>query len=512
MAIGNPRGLTLTPTFGTIQKPSRRIPSIGKTRIQHGAVIAGGSSGGGLFDLKGGLVGINTEMLTATGLFGESLDLTSNIGLAIPLHEIMLPVDTSRLIPIDCFCTYLEARDNVLTNSDFEGQREVIVSDVIPECSEFSDAFTLLAICNYGTADYSGCVEQCRNALMLDSANATAVYYLGMGWIRSGHIDSARAVYPVLQPLDASLAAELTKAIAIAGLSPTREDTTSFIVDTAETGATEAVETDTLSATTRMIFEHFGSDGVRIYDLIDGDRTAEQIMNETGVTETFLVDVLEFMADSGIIILERPEPDTTSYEPWSWEEPTVDTGAIADFIRDRYMQLFNQGDSWEQAAILAQEVLTWGNDTSDYEMDYANLGLALHMLGEYQVADQVLTEGIVLCNPQTPFIFSNRGSDRIQLQDYAGAEADFRQALEYLATTSTDDYVFDSLHCRVGIFAGLAYALWQQGKSAEARQFYAELTALEPGWKDGPVEYPDYYYTEDDRAVNLDLFLQLSGQ
>jgi len=56
----------------------------------------------------------------------------------------------------------------------------------------------------------------------------------------------------------------------------------------------------------KAILEQYGQSGLNVYSLIDGERTAEQILHETGISETRLVEILEFMNKKGIIKLERP--------------------------------------------------------------------------------------------------------------------------------------------------------------------------------------------------------------
>lgn len=63
---------------------------------------------------------------------------------------------------------------------------------------------------------------------------------------------------------------------------------------------------ESLSPLERIIFEKYGQVGVKVYNLIDGERTAEDILHETGLSETKLVEILEFMNEQGIIKLERP--------------------------------------------------------------------------------------------------------------------------------------------------------------------------------------------------------------
>ncbi|MFH1448106.1 MAG: hypothetical protein ABIG39_04545 [Candidatus Micrarchaeota archaeon] len=64
---------------------------------------------------------------------------------------------------------------------------------------------------------------------------------------------------------------------------------------------------DLLSPLERIIYDKFGQGGVEVYNLIDGEKTAEEILKETGVSETKLVEILEFMDDEGIIKLEKPK-------------------------------------------------------------------------------------------------------------------------------------------------------------------------------------------------------------
>jgi len=68
-----------------------------------------------------------------------------------------------------------------------------------------------------------------------------------------------------------------------------------------------------LSPLEKIIFGKYGETGVRVYNLIDGEKTAEEILNETGISEVQLVEMLEFMDTQGIIKLEKPE--TAKPEP-----------------------------------------------------------------------------------------------------------------------------------------------------------------------------------------------------
>jgi len=71
--------------------------------------------------------------------------------------------------------------------------------------------------------------------------------------------------------------------------------------------ADKEIDEDSLSPLEKVLYRKHGSIGVRIYNLIDGEKTAEEILRETGVSEAKLVEILEFMDEQGIIKLEKPE-------------------------------------------------------------------------------------------------------------------------------------------------------------------------------------------------------------
>ncbi|MFA6214894.1 MAG: hypothetical protein WC717_06505 [Candidatus Micrarchaeia archaeon] len=72
-------------------------------------------------------------------------------------------------------------------------------------------------------------------------------------------------------------------------------------------GAEKQMDEDSLSPLEKVLYRKHGAIGVQIYNLIDGEKTAEEILRETGVSEAKLVEILEFMDEQGIIKLEKPE-------------------------------------------------------------------------------------------------------------------------------------------------------------------------------------------------------------
>lgn len=83
--------------------------------------------------------------------------------------------------------------------------------------------------------------------------------------------------------------------------------------------AREAPRGSSLSPFEKIIFDKFGATGLSVYKLIDGERTAEEILNETGVSEVRLVEILEFMEKQGIIKLEKPKEEVVESVAPSFE-------------------------------------------------------------------------------------------------------------------------------------------------------------------------------------------------
>ncbi|MEM4554555.1 MAG: hypothetical protein QXT25_01765 [Candidatus Anstonellaceae archaeon] len=67
-----------------------------------------------------------------------------------------------------------------------------------------------------------------------------------------------------------------------------------------------------LSPLEKIIYDKYGSIGVKVYHLIDGEKTAEEIIKQTGISEAKLVEILEFLDEKGIIKLESPTTSATA--------------------------------------------------------------------------------------------------------------------------------------------------------------------------------------------------------
>lgn len=87
----------------------------------------------------------------------------------------------------------------------------------------------------------------------------------------------------------------------------------------------EYEEPSELSPVEKIISDKYGDIGLQVYSLIDGARTAEEIMRDTGLSEPKLVEILDFMDEQGIIKLDYPKggpPPTERAPPLTEAPPT----------------------------------------------------------------------------------------------------------------------------------------------------------------------------------------------
>ena len=65
-----------------------------------------------------------------------------------------------------------------------------------------------------------------------------------------------------------------------------------------------------LNLVENIIRDRYSDLGVRVFNLIDGQRNTEQIMNATGISESKLIEMLGFMEQKNIIKMRYPRDDT----------------------------------------------------------------------------------------------------------------------------------------------------------------------------------------------------------
>ncbi len=101
----------------------------------------------------------------------------------------------------------------------------------------------------------------------------------------------------------------------------------------------EKVETDDtysklLTPVERKVYDKFGKVGVKVYSLIDGEKTAEQILKATGISDVKLIEILEYLDTEGIIKLEKPDNRSKLKDLIPMEEKSASSNLLGDSIEN----------------------------------------------------------------------------------------------------------------------------------------------------------------------------------
>lgn len=62
----------------------------------------------------------------------------------------------------------------------------------------------------------------------------------------------------------------------------------------------------TLTQVEKLISDRYGDKGLVVYNLVDGNNAATEIMHQTGFTQGEVVEILGFLDAHGIIALNYP--------------------------------------------------------------------------------------------------------------------------------------------------------------------------------------------------------------
>ncbi len=84
----------------------------------------------------------------------------------------------------------------------------------------------------------------------------------------------------------------------------------------------------------KTIKKKYGDIGLQVYNLIDGQKTAEEIMKEVGISESKLIEILDFLDKEGIIKLEYPggKKEAKEKEPAAVPKAEAEEGGFAPML------------------------------------------------------------------------------------------------------------------------------------------------------------------------------------
>lgn len=193
-AIGAPKGLELTLSEGLVSS-LRQLE--GSQYIQTSAAISPGSSGGGLFDDQGRLIGITTFQL-AEG---------QNLNFALPVDWIeQLPKQAqSALTSIRGELDWVNRATALAQKKDWARLLE-LSRKWVERAPDSVIAWDSMGHAQINLQQYSDAIIACRNALKIQSEDYFAWNNLGLAYHGLGQLDQANKAYKAalrIQPEDA---------------------------------------------------------------------------------------------------------------------------------------------------------------------------------------------------------------------------------------------------------------------------------------------------------------------
>ncbi len=185
-AIGTPNGLEASVSEGNVSNPDRQFD--GMRLIQFTAPISPGSSGGGLFNEGGRVIGITSGSFVISS--GPQAGLAQNLNYAVPISYLKnLIADTNRTAEGNATYYYLQGL--LADNQKNWNKAADLYSKAIELDSTYGDAYMGLAGVYYSLGDYQLELKNYLAATAVDPNNSDAYYYLATAYEDVAQYDKA---------------------------------------------------------------------------------------------------------------------------------------------------------------------------------------------------------------------------------------------------------------------------------------------------------------------------------
>ncbi len=244
IAIGAPLGLGNTVSEGIISNPERQMG--GAKFIQFTAPISPGSSGGGLFDKRGTVIGV-----TAGSMPGTKDEPGQNLNFAVPINLVRDSLAGKDASLTTGSATYYYALGQLEEDKHNFDQALAYYKKAISLDSTFADAYFGIGGIYYEKGDYKSevmyyekgatlavpndyeaistlgsayedegrfddAIKMYKKAIELKPDNKDSMFTLAILSIVTGDIETARQILPSLMKLDEGLGKEIEALIKIA--------------------------------------------------------------------------------------------------------------------------------------------------------------------------------------------------------------------------------------------------------------------------------------------------------
>lgn len=175
-AIGAPMGLENTVSEGVISNPSRKLDGV--VLVQFTAPISSGSSGGGLFNTSGKVIGITVGSKEVSQ---EEIGMAQNLNFAIPINLIKKAIEGGGEL-IEGSPGYFYSLGIIAKNKKEYDKAEENFLKAISLDEKYAAAYTELGMIYYNKGQYDLEIEMFKKAVDLDSNDSDAHYYLATAY------------------------------------------------------------------------------------------------------------------------------------------------------------------------------------------------------------------------------------------------------------------------------------------------------------------------------------------
>jgi S1-C subfamily serine protease len=191
-AIGTPSGLEGTVSMGTISNPVQEIGD--RSYIQFTASISPGSSGGGLFDDEGEVIGITAALVAAPN--------AENLNLAVPIniYRAVLTGTASQLAKESPELYY--SLGNLADNKEDWDEAIHDYQKAIALNPNYLNAYSGLGGDYFEKRQFGLEVANYLKATEIDPKGADLFYWLGTAYEDTGNFDQAVAAYVTALKID----------------------------------------------------------------------------------------------------------------------------------------------------------------------------------------------------------------------------------------------------------------------------------------------------------------------
>jgi len=199
-AIGTPVNLPATVSAGTVSNPLQQIGA--KRFIQFTAPISPGSSGGGLFDQDGAVIGITAAFQSMRS--GPQAGTAQNLNLAVPINSVkeVMTGEVGTLVKESP--AYYYSLGNLADNKREWDTAIKYYRKAASLDDTYADAYSGLGGDYYEKGQYDLEVENYLKATVADPKSSNAFYYLATAYEDNGQFEQAAAAYEKALDLDPS--------------------------------------------------------------------------------------------------------------------------------------------------------------------------------------------------------------------------------------------------------------------------------------------------------------------